>query len=160
MVWIRNCLREVSLRSVKSIPNLYRPLSPAPVESNGVFPFLPNTEQVGGILQLILSEACCTLCLHWDCEVSAQNKRRTCMENCLGSCFGSSTVYKLAGSCLRDRCSSLKKEISCCHLFMSTRINFKTFVVWREPNLKASSFLEVAFPNGQFRWFCKNSELI
>lgn len=159
MVWIHNCLRGVSLRSVKSIPNLYGPLSPAPVESNGVFPFLLNTEQVGDILQLILSQAWCTLCLHWDCKVSAQNKR-TCMENYLGSCFGSSTVYELAGSCLRDRCSSLKKEIFCCHLFMSTRIYFKTFVVWRVPNLKASSFLEVAFPNGQFRWLCKNREWI
>lgn len=98
------------------MPNLYGPLSPAPMESNGVFPFLLNTEQVGDILQLILSQAWCTLCLHWDCKVSAQNKR-TWMENCSGSCFGSSTVYKLARSCLRDRCSSLKKEILCCQLF-------------------------------------------
>lgn len=136
MVWICICLRGVSLRSVKSIPNLYGPLSPAPVESNGVFHFLLYAKQVGDVLQLILSQSCCTLCLHSDCKVSAQNKSRTCMENYLGSCFGSSTVYKSAGSCLRDRCTSLKKEMVCCHLFMSTRIHFKPFLVGREPNLR------------------------
>lgn len=80
------------------------------------------------------------------------------MENYLGSCFGSSTVYRPAGSCLRDRCSSLKKEMVCCLLFMSTRIHFKTFLVGREPNLKGSSFLEVAFPNRQLRLLCKNTD--
>lgn len=130
------------------------------MESNGVFPFLLCTKQVGDVLQVILSQSCCTLCLYWDCKVSVQNKRWMCMESYLGSCFGSSSVCKWAGSCLRENCSSLKKEIICWHLFMSTRIHFKTLIVGRGSNLKASSFLKVAFPNGQLRLLCKNSDWI
>lgn len=52
--------RKSTLRSVKSMPNLYELLSPGPVESNGVFTFLLYTEQAGDVLQLILSQSCCT----------------------------------------------------------------------------------------------------
>lgn len=54
----------------------------------------------------------------------------------------------------------LTKELICWNLFMSTKIHFKTFLVEREPNLKAPSFMEVDLPNGQLRLLCINGDSI
>lgn len=43
---------------------------------------------------------------------------------------------------------------------MSTKIHFKIFLVEREPNLKASSFLEAALPNGQLGLLCNSGDSI
>lgn len=61
-------------------------------------------------------------------------------------------------ACLWDKGPSLTKEVVCWHLFMSTEIRFKTFLVEREPNLEASSFLEATLPNGQPRLSCINGD--
>lgn len=61
---------------------------------------------------------------------------------------------------LQDRCPSLTKEVICWHLFMSTKIHFKTLLAEREPNLKDSSFLEAALPNRQLRLLCINGDSI